>query len=84
MLNRICWLLLVTCLVIGTSWAADNPFVGKWKVHPSESKLTDEMKVERRRWKQIRIQLWFRCILKRSWPTGLINPPFCDHISGYD
>jgi len=33
-------------LVIGTSWAADNPFVGKWKVNPSKSKLTDEMKVE--------------------------------------
>src|SRR4029077_5112069 len=46
MLNRVCWLLLVTCLVIGTSWAADNPFVGKWKVNPSKSKLTDEMKVE--------------------------------------
>jgi hypothetical protein len=46
MLNRICWLLLVTCLVIGTSWAADNPFVGKWRVNPSKSKLTDEMKVE--------------------------------------
>ena len=45
MLNRICWLLLVTCLVIGNSWAADDPFVGKWKVNPSKSKLTDEMKV---------------------------------------
>src|SRR6476620_6464146 len=45
MLNRICWLLLVTCLVIGTSWA-DNPFVGKWKLNPSRSKLSDEMKVE--------------------------------------
>jgi hypothetical protein len=39
--------LLVTCLVIGTSWAADNPFVGKWKLNPSRSKLSDEMKVER-------------------------------------
>jgi hypothetical protein len=47
MLNRICWLLLVICLVIGTSWAADNPFVGKWKFNPSRSKLSDEMKVER-------------------------------------
>src|SRR4029079_14916658 len=46
MLNRICWLLLVTCWVNGTSWAVDNPFVGKWKVNPSKSKLTDEMKVE--------------------------------------
>ena len=47
MLNRICWLLLVFCLVIGASWAADNPFVGKWKFNPSRSKLSDEMKVER-------------------------------------
>ena len=47
MLNRICWTLLVTCLVITTSWAADNPFVGKWKLNPARSKLTDEMKVER-------------------------------------
>ena len=47
MLNRICWLLLVTCSVNGTSWAADNSFVGRWKLNPSRSKLSDEMKVER-------------------------------------
>jgi hypothetical protein len=47
MLKRICWQLLFTCLVIGTSWAADNPFAGKWKLNPSRSKLSDEMKVER-------------------------------------
>jgi hypothetical protein len=47
MLKRICWQLLFTCLVIGTSWAADNPFVGKWRLNPSRSKLSDEMKVER-------------------------------------
>lgn len=47
MLNRISWLLLLTYLVIGTSVAADNPFVGKWKLNPSRSKLSDEMKVER-------------------------------------
>jgi hypothetical protein len=46
MLNRICWLLLVTCWVNGASWAVDNPFAGKWKVNPSKSKATDEMKVE--------------------------------------
>ncbi len=39
-------LLLVACVVTGTSWAANDPFVGKWKVDPSRSKLTDEMKVE--------------------------------------
>ena len=37
----------VVCLAIGTLWAAANdPFVGKWKVNPSKSKLYDEMKVE--------------------------------------
>src|SRR5580704_9687672 len=37
---------LAACLVTGTLWAANDPFVGKWKVNPSKSKLTDEMKVE--------------------------------------
>ena len=39
-------LLPVVCLAIGTLRAANDPFVGKWKVDPSKSKLTDEMKVE--------------------------------------
>ena len=46
MLNRILKLLLVTCLATGTLWAADDPFAGKWKINPSNSKITDEMKVE--------------------------------------
>ena len=46
MLTRICWLLLVSSWVNDTSWAVDNPFIGRWKVNPSKSKLTDEMKVE--------------------------------------
>jgi len=44
--NALFRLLLVACLVTGTLWAATDPFVGKWKVNPSRSKLTDEMKVE--------------------------------------
>ncbi|HET9402918.1 MAG TPA: hypothetical protein VFO34_18365 [Candidatus Acidoferrales bacterium] len=36
----------IVCLAIGASWAADDPFVGKWKVNPSKSTLTDEMKIE--------------------------------------
>ena len=36
----------VVCLAIGTLWAANDPFVGKWKVDPSKSKLYDELKVE--------------------------------------
>ena len=46
MLLRSLLSLLVVCLAIGTLWAANDPFVGKWKVNPSKSKLTDEMKVE--------------------------------------
>jgi hypothetical protein len=39
-------LLLIACLMTGTASAAIDPFVGKWKVNPSKSKLYDEMKVE--------------------------------------
>src|SRR5215471_122857 len=46
MLSRISQVLLVVGLVAGTLWAADDPFIGKWKVNPSKSKLNDEMKVE--------------------------------------
>jgi len=46
MLNRALQLLLAGCLMTGTLWAADNPFVGKWKVNPSKSMLSDEVKVE--------------------------------------
>jgi hypothetical protein len=46
MFNRAVQLLLASCLMTGTLWAADNPFVGKWKVNPSKSMLNDEVKVE--------------------------------------
>jgi hypothetical protein len=46
MLLRSLLSLPVVCLAIGTLWAANDPFVGKWKVNPSKSKLIDEMKVE--------------------------------------
>ena len=46
MLIRAFQLLLLGCLVTGTVWAANDPFVGKWKVNPSRSKLYDEFKVE--------------------------------------
>lgn len=46
MLNRIFQVLLVAGLVAGTARAANDPFVGRWKVNPSKSKLTDTMKVE--------------------------------------
>jgi hypothetical protein len=39
-------LLLALCVVTGTLWAAQDPFVGKWKLDPAKSKQTDVMKVE--------------------------------------
>jgi len=47
MLKRSIQLLLFACLVTSALWAADSPFVGDWKLNPSKSKLTDEMKVEK-------------------------------------
>jgi hypothetical protein len=46
MFQRISVVLLVSCVVTGALWAADDPFVGDWKLNPSRSKLTDVMKVE--------------------------------------
>jgi hypothetical protein len=46
MSKRTFQLLLVACLVTGTLWAADDPFIGKWKLSPFKSQLTDQMKVE--------------------------------------
>ena len=46
MLSRTLRLLLVAGLVTSSAWAANDPFIGKWKVDPSKSKLNDEMKVE--------------------------------------
>jgi hypothetical protein len=47
MFKRTFQLLLFSCLVTCTLWAADNPFVGDWKLNPSMSKMTDVMKIER-------------------------------------
>ena len=46
MSKRTFQLLLVACLTAATLWAGDDPFVGKWKLNPSKSILTDLMKVE--------------------------------------
>jgi hypothetical protein len=39
-------LVLALCGVTGMLWAAQDPFVGEWKLNPSKSKQTDVMKVE--------------------------------------
>jgi hypothetical protein len=45
MLKRILLSLLVVPLVTATLWAADDPFLGKWKLNTEKSTLHDEMKV---------------------------------------
>ena len=45
MSRRTFQLLLIACLVTGMLWAANDPFVGQWKLNPSRSKLFDYMKV---------------------------------------
>lgn len=42
-----CRLLLVVCFVTASLMAADSPFVGKWKLNASKSRLPDEMKVKK-------------------------------------
>jgi hypothetical protein len=37
---------LIICLVTGRLWAANDPFVGKWKLNPSKCRFPDEMKVK--------------------------------------
>jgi hypothetical protein len=46
MSKRTFQLLLVACLASATLWAGDDPFVGKWKLNPSKSRIPDEMKVK--------------------------------------
>ena len=46
MFKRTLQLFLAASLTTSTLWAASDPFVGKWKLDPSQSKETDQMKIE--------------------------------------
>ena len=46
MFNRIVKILPAVCLVTGIARSAESPFIGEWKLDPSNSRLPDEMKVE--------------------------------------
>ena len=46
MFRSIIRVLLVCYLASGAVWAANGSFIGEWKLNPSKSKLTDQMKVE--------------------------------------
>ena len=47
MFKRTFQLLLVALVITCSLWAADNPFVGTWKLNGSKSRLPDEMKVKK-------------------------------------
>jgi hypothetical protein len=44
--TRMCRLASFALLLTGSAWAATDGMVGKWKLNPSKSTLTDQMKVE--------------------------------------
>lgn len=44
--NRTLSLVLGASLILGAAPTANSPFVGEWKLDPSRTRLTDEMKVE--------------------------------------
>ena len=46
MLNLRFSLILAASLVTCAAWAANAPFVGEWKMNPSKTRLTDQMKME--------------------------------------
>jgi hypothetical protein len=39
-------LLVFASMAVGNACAAENPFIGEWKLNPSMSRMPDEMKVE--------------------------------------
>ena len=75
MLKRTFQLLLVALLGTGALWAADNPFVGDWKLNPSRSKLTDVMKLESLAPTSTALILGLAA-LRRSRSMGRISPAF--------
>jgi|SRR5689334_7646029 len=46
MFNRTLPVLLIACIAEGASRTVNDPFVGKWKVNPSKSVPTDQMKID--------------------------------------
>jgi hypothetical protein len=46
MLHRVSYFVVFACLLTGAASAANDPFVGEWKLNPSKSTFVDVMKVE--------------------------------------
>src|SRR5207302_10857707 len=66
---------LLGCVMTGTLGAADVPFIGKWKLNPSKSELTDEMKIEPAGENKYTLTLpGMPAKLRPSWPTEQTSP----------
>jgi hypothetical protein len=46
MFKRVLKSLVFASMAVGMAWAAENPFIGEWKLNSSMSRMPDEMKVE--------------------------------------
>jgi hypothetical protein len=46
MLHRAAYIILSVCLTSAAAGAANDPFVGAWKLNPSKSTIVDVMKME--------------------------------------
>lgn len=46
MFNRILKVPVLVCLAMGVAWAAQNPFIGEWKLDPAKTRMPDEMKIQ--------------------------------------
>jgi hypothetical protein len=44
--KRILEILPAVCLATSMAWAAENSFIGEWKLDPSKTRMPDEMKVQ--------------------------------------
>src|ERR1700761_1994105 len=45
-LKRVVALMVFATMAIGAAWAAENPFLGQWKMNSAKTRTPDEMKIE--------------------------------------
>ena len=70
-LKRTLMSLVFASMAAGVAWAAENPFIGEWKLNPSKSRMPDEMKVESKGGNTYSFN--FAGTPKRLWWMGPIN-----------
>ena len=90
MVKRSMWVLLCICVASGTLWAADSPLIGKWKLNPARSRLTDVMKVNLQQLTQNCVNTWPFALFAAQRLHGVCGggtagrDPGCDESGGCD